>query len=190
MNCIKCGQDSSDYHFHVLQVQTFHVRDMGKNSKIQALGDFEDYQVCAHCAQDKLDAHLNYLPALVKADLLFLLLSLCGGILAGCFWHGEGALRMLGFGMAACGILCIIGKSKEIIKSHGHLASLQREEALAECAWECFQENAPKKNGDNDITYIPVNEETLARKNGDLMILYDLVPENAVEAYKRIHAEV
>ena len=47
---------------------------------------------------------------------------------------------------------------------------------------------APKKHDINDITYIPVDEETLARKNGDLMILYDLLPEIAIEAHKRIHA--
>ena len=48
-------------------------------------------------------------------------------------------------------------------------------------------DGAPKKNDINDITYIPVNEETLARKNGDLMILYELLPEIAIEAHKRIH---
>ena len=46
---------------------------------------------------------------------------------------------------------------------------------------------APKKNDINDISYIPVDEKTLARKNGDLMILYDLLPEIAIEAHKRIH---
>ena len=39
----------------------------------------------------------------------------------------------------------------------------------------------------NDITYIPVDEETLARKNGELMIRYDLLPEIAFAAHKRIH---
>jgi hypothetical protein len=50
-------------------------------------------------------------------------------------------------------------------------------------------EGAPKKDDINDITYIPVDEKTLARKNGDLMVLYDLVPEIAVEAHKRIHGQ-
>ena len=43
MNCIKCGREHNDYHFRTLQVQTLHVRDFGKNSRIQALGEFEEY---------------------------------------------------------------------------------------------------------------------------------------------------
>ena len=61
------------------------------------------------------------------------------------------------------------------------------DKALEEAAWECFLEAAPKKNDINDITYIPVNDQTLARKNGDLMILYDLLPEIALQVYDRIH---
>ena len=66
---------------------------------------------------------------------------------------------------------------------------MTREEGLRSCAWECMIQGAPKKNDVNDITYIPVDETTLARKNGDLMILYDLLPEIAVQAYEKIHAE-
>ena len=39
------------------------------------------------------------------------------------------------------------------------------------------------------LTYIPISEKTLRRKNGDLMILYHLLPEIAVEAWNRIHPE-
>ena len=59
---------------------------------------------------------------------------------------------------------------------------------MEQCAWECLVDGAPKKNDVNDITYIPINGKTLERKNGDLMILYDLLPEIAIEAHKRIHA--
>ena len=45
----------------------------------------------------------------------------------------------------------------------------------------------PRKNGEEDLTYIPVDSETLSRKNGDLMILYDLIPDIAKEAFRRIH---
>ena len=50
-----------------------------------------------------------------------------------------------------------------------------------------FTAEAPKKEDVNDLTWIPVNEKTMARKNGDLMILYKLLPEIAVEAWKRLH---
>ena len=48
---------------------------------------------------------------------------------------------------------------------------------------------APKKENENALSYIPIDEKTRARKNGDLMILYHLLPEIAVEAWKRLHPE-
>lgn len=52
-----------------------------------------------------------------------------------------------------------------------------------------FTAEAPKKENENDLTYIPINEQTLRRKNGDLMILYDLLPEIAVQAWNRLHGK-
>ena len=71
MNCIKCGKEHKDYHFRVLQVQTLHVRDFGKNSKIQALGDFEEYDVCAACAQEKYDSTVQVSAAVKKLCALW-----------------------------------------------------------------------------------------------------------------------
>ena len=50
-----------------------------------------------------------------------------------------------------------------------------------------FSDALPKKDGDNDLTYIPITEKTLAMKNGDLMIMYDLLPEIAKEAWNILH---
>ena len=83
--------------------------------------------------------------------------------------------------------------SSATLTHDGKLSSFTGEnalsEALEEAAWDVYLAEAPKKEGQNDLTYIPVNEKTLARKNGDLMILYRLLPEIAVEAWKRIHGE-
>lgn len=187
MKCIKCGREHNDYHFRVLQVQTLHVRDFGKNSRIQALGDFEEYDVCAQCAQEKHRANTDTTSAVRKMLLIFGLLTIAGAILAVAFWNGEGVFRLLGLGMAVSGILCLIGNLRSIHAKKAELANLPMDKALYCCAWECMTDRAPKKHDVNDITYIPVDEETLARKNGDLMILYDLVPEIAIEAHKRIH---
>ena len=46
---------------------------------------------------------------------------------------------------------------------------------------------SPRKEGSEDLTYIPINEKTLARKNGDLMVLYGLLPEISVQAWNRLH---
>ncbi len=187
MNCIKCGKEHNDYHFRVLQVQTFHVRDFGKNSKIQALGDFEEYSVCAGCAEEKYGATVNVEAAVKKLCLIWGAVIALGLVLTLAFWNGEGVLRLAGLGTLIGGGLVLLGQLQTATRAKRELLSLSREEGLYNCAWQCLVEEAPKKNDVNDITYIPVDEKTLARKNGDLMILYDLVPAIAVEAHKRIH---
>lgn len=187
MKCIKCGKAHTDYHFRVLQVQTFHVRDFGKNSKVQALGDFEEYSVCASCTDDKYASTVNVEAAVKKLVLIWGAVMVLGLIVAAAFWKGEGVLRLAGLGALIGGGLILLGQLQTATRAKRELLALGREEGLRHCAWECMIDGAPKKNDINDITYIPVDETTLARKNGDLMILYDLLPEIAIQAHKRLH---
>lgn len=187
MHCIKCGAKTQDYFFQVLPVQTLHIRDIPKEKKVQALGDFEEYCVCASCAQRKYEQHIHVREKLLKTCVFCGLLMLVGLILTVIFWTGEGALRLLGLGMLVCGGLYIFGTVRDANAKTQELKALPMEKALYRCAWECLVDGAPKKYDINDITYIPIDEETLSRKNGDLMLLYDLLPEIAIEAHKRIH---
>ena len=187
MKCIKCGREHTDYHFRVLQVQTLHVRDFGRTQRIQALGDFEEYDVCASCAEEKYAEALDAATAVRKTVTLWGIVMAAGLALAAAFWNGEGVLRLAGLGLLIGGGLCLLGNLKTATARKREFSALSKEEALYRSAWECLVDGAPKKNDINDITYIPVDETTLARKNGDLMILYDLVPEIAIQAHKRIH---
>ena len=189
MNCVKCGKEHNDDHFRVLQVQTFHVRDFGKNSKVQALGEFEEYDVCAECAGEKYNATVNVDAAVRKLCLIWGAVMAIGLIVTLAYWKGEGVLRLAGLGALIGGGLILLGQLQTATRAKRELLALPREEGLYRCAWQCMIDGAPSKNDVNDITYIPVDEETLRRKNGDLMILYDLVPAIAVEAHKRIHAD-
>lgn len=187
MKCIKCGREHNDYHFRTLQVQTLHVRDFGKNSKIQALGDFEEYDVCSACAEEKRSSILNNSAAVKKSVLLYGTLMVLGLVISILTWNGDGVFRLAGLGLLVGSILCLYGGLQSANRKKRDLLVLSEEEALYQCAWECLTDAAPKKQDINDITYIPVDEKTLARKNGDLMILYDLLPEIAIQAHKRIH---
>lgn len=187
MNCIKCGSETADYHFRVLQVQTLHVRDLNKEKRVQALGGFEEYDVCAACAEAKYQAYMDNRAAIRKAVLLYGTMTLAGLLLCLFFWNGMAAIRMSGLGLTIGGGLCLYYGIHNAGAKKRELTAMSREDALYRCAWECLIDGAPKKNDINDITYIPVDVATLARKNGDLMILYDLLPEIAVQAHKRIH---
>lgn len=58
---------------------------------------------------------------------------------------------------------------------------------MEQAALELLLSSAPKKAGDSDLTYIPVNEKTLTMKNGDLMIVHRLLPEIAIRACNMMH---
>lgn len=188
MNCIKCGRETSDYPFRVLQVQTLHVRDLNKEKRVQALGGFEDYQVCRSCAEEKRAATLNTRGRVCRLWLICGAMVAVGLTLTVAFWK-EGAIRLFGMGMAGCGILCLVSMTGSVRSKELALRGMTEEEGLYACAWECLVDGAPKKQDINDLTYIPVDEKTLRRKNGDLMILYELLPEIAIQAYKRLHGE-
>ena len=51
--CIACGKDAK-ITFRALEVQTLHVRDLDREKRVQALGDFHDFAVCRECAKTKL----------------------------------------------------------------------------------------------------------------------------------------
>lgn len=186
MSCIKCGKKQSDYHFRVLQVQTLHVRDLTGEKRVQALGDFEEYDVCGGCAREKYGQYMDNRDVLVKTSIPYGLMILIGAIIAGLF-RLDRVILVFGIALMVCGVLCLYSNLRNRGVKKRELEALSEEEALYGCAWECLLDAAPKKNDINDITYIPVDEKTLARKNGDLMILYDLLPEIAIEAHKRIH---
>ena len=189
MKCVKCGNEHNGYRFQVLQVQTLHVRDVNREKRVQALGDFEEYTVCPGCAEEKYRQALDTRGAVRKNLLLYGGLMALGLALFLLFWQGEGVFRLLGLGLIAGGGLCLYGNLRSATAQKRELLSLGKEAAMRRCAWACMLEGAPKKNDINDITYIPIDETTLSRKNGDLMILYDLLPEIAVEAHKRIHQQ-
>ena len=187
MKCVKCGCEHAAREFKVLQVQTLHVRDLGKTSRVQALGDFEEYAVCETCTKEKYDSIVDNSAQVRKTWLFFGSFLLIGAALAFLNWNVNSVLQFSGLGLLIGGGLCLMGRLKSANAKKIQLLMLSDEEAMEQCAWEAMVDGAPKKNDINDITYIPVNEKTLARKNGDLMILYELLPEIAIEAHKRIH---
>lgn len=184
--CLKCG-GSGDFPFRVLEVHTLHVRDLDGEKRVQALGEFREFAVCAACAQAYLDRTQRPGRALGKKLAPFLAVLAFGLAVTAVCWTGETALRLLG----AAGIFCGAAGSVSVLRRAGQekkdFAVLPAGEALGRAAWACLLETAPKKAGDNDLTYIPVNPETLALKNGDLGIVYDLLPAVAKQAWNRLH---
>ena len=109
MNCVKCGKEHNDYRFRVLQVQTFHVRDFGKNSRVQALGGFEEYHVCRACTEEKYAAAMNVGAAVRK-------LTLTWGIVMALGLMGHASMWLAVFADSGVAMLCVLNSIRMLYK--------------------------------------------------------------------------
>ena len=190
--CIRCG-DPAAYPIRALEVRTLHVRSIGGERRVQALGDEKHSAVCEACARAQLSLSTDPRRAAKKQILPFAAV-LAAGILIEILTFlfvkdSRQVFILLGIAALVCGALGIYDALRRATEKDRALRALPEAEALEEAAWDVFEAEAPKKEDQNDLTYIPINEKTLSRKNGDLMILYHLLPEIAVEAWKRIHSQ-
>lgn len=190
--CIRCGNPAA-YPIRALEVRTLPVRGLGGERKVQALGDEKQDGVCEHCAQEHLKLSLDPVravkPQLIRFGAVFAAGLLIEAVTFLFLKDNRQVFLLLGIAALVCGILGIYDALKKAKEKAASLRALPEAEALQEAAWDVFIAEAPKKEDVNDLTYIPVNEKTRSRKNGDLMILYNLLPEIAVEAWKRLHPE-
>ena len=188
--CIRCGSPAA-YSIRALEVRTLHVRSVGGERRVQALGGEKESGVCENCAREQLALSLNPVRAAKKEIIRFGIVFVAGILAAAATLlfvrESRQVFLLVAFAALVCGALGIYEALKKAKEKAASLAALPETEALEEAAWDVFTAEAPKKEDVNDLTWIPVNEKTLARKNGDLMILYKLLPEIAVEAWKKLH---
>lgn len=185
-NCIKCKR-AAKYEFRVLEVQTLPIRDLGGEHKVQALGKFRKYGVCACCAREYREKSVDFRRSILPKLAGFMAVLILGVLLVCFFWRTNGPLRLSGLAAVFCGVAGSAGMAADYRK---RVEAYKRESSSAgekRAAWELLLACAPRKSEDSDLTYIPVTEETLAMKNGDLMVAYDLLPQIAVRAYELIH---
>ena len=113
--CLKCGREDAAYPFHVLEVQTLHVRDFGGEKRVQALGLFQDYAICRECAAARLAAVKSPRKRLLLSGAAFGAIFLLGAALTAFYLRASGpggAMRLLGFAGLVCGALGSIPASR------------------------------------------------------------------------------
>ena len=185
-NCLQCNGQAA-YDFRVLEVHTLHVRDLTGEKRVQALGSFQNFAVCEECAENYLANTVNPVRPAAKRCIIYIFLLLLGGVLTGIFAFTNGALRLMGLAAIICGMLGLISVIHTAMKRRAEYMALPKEKALYLSAWKCMLKAAPKKAGENDLTYIPVDSRTIEMKNGDLAIVYNLLPAVAIKAHQLIH---
>ena len=190
--CVRCGGEAA-YPIRALEVRTLHVRSIGGEKRVQALGDEKTGSVCEACAREQLALSLDPIRA-ARPQLAAFGAVIAAGILIGAaallfVKESRQVFLLLGIAALVCGALGVYEALRKAKEKAAALRALPEAEALEESVWDVYIAEAPRKEDVNDLTYIPVNEKTLRRKNGDLMVLYKLLPEIAVEAWKRLHTE-
>lgn len=186
--CYICEHEAG-FHYQALEVLTFHIRDLSGHRRIQGIGEYVTGDVCRECAEKRLDDILHPFRKPTVIQIVMALVTALGiGLIAsmhryGMFYISTGVFFVVG------GILYLVGTYRSASKKMAEFASYKQEEALDRAAWDLLEEKLPKKAGENNITYIPINPQTMKRKNGDLMVLYNLLPENAVEIHKQLHRD-
>lgn len=184
--CIICGSKEKKYDFDYLVVQTLHIRDIGGEKRVQALGETDSGTVCKSCAAKRL-GQIEAQTFPVKRLAPFIAIFLLGVIISVFSIGKDRIIFMLGLAAVACGIMGCYSRLKVASVKRKKYSALSNDDALEEAAWDVLCDALPKKDGDNDLTYIPITEKTLAMKNGDLMIMYDLLPDIAKEAWNILH---
>ena len=96
------------------------------------------------------------------------------------------ALRFMGPLAVFVGVSGIAGKVREALGRRKLLEGMTEPEAMRFCAWQCVLNNAPKKYSDNDITYIPVDEETAGLSVRELAEKYCLIPAIANQVHSAV----
>ncbi len=185
-NCIHCNKSRNDYPFRVIEIQTLHVRDISGEKYVQAKGKTADFSVCQDCAEKYLSSVSSFGSELVRKILPFALVAVFG-VLCTIFLKSDLMyIRMLGPIAILCGIIGIVVKTRDLRSRKKTFEGYSKEKALQQAAWNVLIESLPKKNGDQDITYVPVSGDTKKMNLKELALAYDLIPAIA----KQVKAEI
>ena len=198
MSCLQCKNDSPDaLKFRLLEVHTLHIRDFDGEKIIQALGAFQDYEICTACALRGARVFLYPAKLILRKCFAFMILILAGMILSLLLtvndsWPGlEGifAVKVIGPLAVFVGLSGIFANVREILRVRESVSKMNHDEALRFSAYSLVLKNAPKKYQDNDITYIPVSKESQNMTPSQLAEKYNLLSAIAVKAHKLIQEE-
>lgn len=196
MSCLECKSDSPDaIRFRLLEVHTLHIRDFDGEKIIQALGEFQNYEICTACALEGARVFLYPAKLLLRKCFAFFMLILAGIILSlmltvnDSFMKEIFAVKVIGPLAVIVGLSGIFANVREILRVRKSVSKMNHDEALHFSAYRLIIKNAPKKYQDNDITYIPVSKETQRMSPSELAEKYNLLSAIALKAHKLIEEE-
>ena len=180
-HCMICKGNAENLRSFIT-VRTLHIRGFGGVKRVQGIGKKVEGSVCENCIREEIDKALHPFgkdKQNIKRMALYGLLF-AAGILLAVFVPGN-VIRLFGSAAALCGILCIYSDLQKIAERKRTTTSGSEEQNIEKYSLELIINNLPKKNGDEDLTYVPLDKSLTHTSLGDLCIKYNLLPEIAKE---------
>ena len=182
MSCFKCQKEGTVYSFQV--VLTLHVRSMKRVNRIQGLGEKVELCICDACAKEKVAELSDYKQRMKKALLPFAGFIAAGGLM---FFLPFKVTNFPGMFLAGIGVLDLFTTYTETKKTVENLQTFDQDTLLHIGAYRLAEEELPKKYGDNDLTYVPLDEATYKMEAKHLAIAFKLLPEIALQLHEMLH---
>ena len=174
-----------------LEVHTLHIRDFTGERLIQSLGNFRDFEISTACVESEARALLYPGRRIFVKSLPFVALIVVGLALALTLstMTNIPALKALGFMAMFVGVSGIISTVRKNLATRKTFQAMNQAEREKFSAWQCVLSTAPQKYNDNDLTYIPVDEDTFMLDAKGLANKYNLLPAISQKAFNLIHEE-
>ncbi len=184
--CRGCGRDAQIV-IRLQEVLTLRIRALDGERRVQALGAVLDEGLCHGC----LDAYIGRLAKpgeqIGKAVLLFGGIALSGlallivpPLLMNLDLSLPGAAAVL---MGAAGLYV---RLREIRGRRETVKGTDAEENRGRYAFEYLAGLLPKKEGENDLSYVPLDGRTAALNPGALAAAYGLLPQIAQQLAEKL----
>lgn len=179
--CICCKRESS-HEEALLEVQTLHIRDYSGEQRIQALGSVVRSSVCDECIETRHKVILSPGRLLLPRVSAYFVLALTGGILFPLL--SDLPLKVPCAGAVLLGLLGTIFTIRTTMERKKHLKDLTPDQARNEVRLQILKDILPRKEGENNMTYIALSTLPEAEP-GVLINKYGLLPPIAKEAINR-----
>ena len=186
--CKACGCEPARV-YPVQEVLTLHIRGM-QERRAQALGERLEVPLCDACLDQYVSIQAEPKPALVKAGLGFGVMLVLAILMF--VFLGAGSVPDLRLAGALLAGFSVLGFRQRWLKITGAARQAKEgteEERRARFMGAFLHTLLPQKSGENDLSYIPLDEDTLSLSAAQLAARHRLLPQIALQLHKRLRGE-
>ena len=184
--CKGCA-GKADIVLPLQEVLTLRVRGMDGEKRVQALGQEMEAGLCHACLDQYIGRLAEPKEEIRKATLMYGGIALAG--LAMFFIPASAMgfdLRFPGAGAFVIGALGFIRRYQAIQERKKAIVSADAEENRNVYMLEYLHTLLPKKEGENDLSYVPLRDREAAMNIGTLAAAYGLLPGIAQQLSLRL----